>query len=219
MQVTEVEYIVQWAEDNRSYEQKYKEQMCFHMCELFGVSHINCGMMETYSVEHTAQKLKELCGRAGSLVIGVEPMPYSGIPNVKRAWEIVKASECENAKIIHKLCEYWECVLRMPLEGRLLLLKIGMALEKVTGRKSIDHIVDELFKYSQEKADLKQMSREELRDYFSWILGRVLEFRLTAEEFSMIYDLFAMTKYADSIFMEYCCKTIYKKCKNMTNEI
>ena len=100
MQVTEVEYIVQWAEDNRSYEQKYKEQMCFHMCELFGVSHINCGLMETYSVEHTAQKLKELCGRAGSLVIGVEPMPYSGIPNVKRAWEIVKASECENAKII-----------------------------------------------------------------------------------------------------------------------
>ena len=83
MQVTEVEYIVQWAEDNRSYEQKYKEQMCFHMCELFGVSHINCGLMETYSVEHTAQKLKELCGRAGSLVIGVEPMPYSGIPNVK----------------------------------------------------------------------------------------------------------------------------------------
>ena len=59
MQVTEVEYIVQWAEDNRSYEQKYKEQMCFHMCELFGVSHINCGLMETYSVEHTAQKLKE----------------------------------------------------------------------------------------------------------------------------------------------------------------
>ena len=61
-----MEYIVQWAEDNRSYEQKYKEQMCFHMCELFGVSHINCGLMETYSVEHTAQKLKELCGRAGS---------------------------------------------------------------------------------------------------------------------------------------------------------
>ena len=37
MKVTEVEYIVQWAEDARSYEQKYKEQMCFHMCELFNV--------------------------------------------------------------------------------------------------------------------------------------------------------------------------------------
>lgn len=84
MKVTEVEYIVQWAEDNRSYEQKYKEQMCFHMCDLFGVNHINCGLMENYSVEHTAQKLKELCHRAGKRIIGVEPMPYSGIPNLER---------------------------------------------------------------------------------------------------------------------------------------
>ena len=34
IKVTEVEYIVQWAEENRSYEQKYKEQMCFH-CLLY----------------------------------------------------------------------------------------------------------------------------------------------------------------------------------------
>lgn len=100
MRVTEVEYIVQWAETNRSYEQKYKEQICFHMCELFGVAHINCGLMENYSVEHTAQKLRELCERAGHLLIGVEPMPYSGIPNVKKGWEIVKASGCVNAGLI-----------------------------------------------------------------------------------------------------------------------
>lgn len=100
MQVTEVEYIVQWADDVRSYEQKYKEQMCFHMCELFGVNHINCGLMENYSVAHTAQKLKELCHRAGKYTIGVEPMPYSGLPDVKKAWAVVKESGCENAKLI-----------------------------------------------------------------------------------------------------------------------
>lgn len=100
MKVTEVEYIVQWAEDNRSYEQKYKEQMCFHMCELFGVKQINCGLMENYSVEHTAQKLKELCQRAGKYIIGVEPMPYSGIPDMKKGWEVVKAADCENAQLI-----------------------------------------------------------------------------------------------------------------------
>ena len=100
MKVTEVEYIVQWAENSRSYEQKYKEQMCFHMCELFNVGHINCGLMEDYSVEHTAQKLKELCQRAGKLVIGVEPMPYSGIPNMEKGWAVVKESGCDNAKLI-----------------------------------------------------------------------------------------------------------------------
>lgn len=100
MKVTEVEYIVQWAGNHRSYEQKYKEQICFHMCELFGVQHINCGLMENYSVEHTAQKLKELCQRAGKWVIGVEPMPYSGLPDVKKAWDVVKLSGCDNAKLI-----------------------------------------------------------------------------------------------------------------------
>lgn len=100
IRVAEVEYIVQWAEDNRSYEQKYKEQLCFHMCELFGVTMINCGLMENYSVEHTAQKLKELCARAGKYTIGVEPMPYSGIPDMEKGWAVVKAAGCDNAKLI-----------------------------------------------------------------------------------------------------------------------
>ncbi len=100
MKVTEVEYIVQWAEENRSYEQKYKEQMCFHMCELFQVKQINCGLMENYSVEYTAQKLKELCHRAGQYIIGVEPMPYSGLPDLDKAWQVVKMADCENAMLI-----------------------------------------------------------------------------------------------------------------------
>ena len=100
MKVTEVEYIVQWAEEHRSYEQKYKEQLCFHMCELFNVKQINCGLMENYSVEYTAQKLRELCHRAGKYIIGVEPMPYSGIPDMKKGWAVVKAADCENAKLI-----------------------------------------------------------------------------------------------------------------------
>lgn len=70
------------------------------MCELFGVNQINCGLMESYSVEYTAQKLRELCRRAGKYTIGVEPMPYSGLPDVKTAWAVVKASGCDNAKLI-----------------------------------------------------------------------------------------------------------------------
>lgn len=58
MKVTEVEYIVQWAEEHRSYEQKYKEQICFHMCQLFGVRHINCGLMENYPVEPDSSEVK-----------------------------------------------------------------------------------------------------------------------------------------------------------------
>ncbi len=100
MKVTEVEYITLWAEDERSYEQKYKEQICFHMCDLFGVGHINIGLMETYSVEHDAKKLAELCQRAGKRIIGLEPMPYSGVPDLATAWAIVSQSGAENAYMI-----------------------------------------------------------------------------------------------------------------------
>ncbi len=100
MKVTEVEYITLWAEDERSYEQKYKEQICFHMCDLFGVGHINIGLMETYSVEHDAKKLAELCQRAGNRIIGLEPMPYSGVPDLATAWAIVSQSGADNAYMI-----------------------------------------------------------------------------------------------------------------------
>ncbi|MGZ7238608.1 sugar phosphate isomerase/epimerase, partial [Streptococcus pyogenes] len=75
-------------------------QMCFHMCDLFKVGHINCGLMENYSIDYTAQKLKELCERAGHRIIGVEPMPYSGLPNFDKAFAVVKASGAENAMLI-----------------------------------------------------------------------------------------------------------------------
>lgn len=100
MKVTEVEYITLWAEDVIPYEIKYKERICCHMCDLFGVRHINIGLMESYSIEHTAQKLKELCQRVGDLIIGLEPMPYSGVPDLKTAWEIVQKSGAENAYMI-----------------------------------------------------------------------------------------------------------------------
>lgn len=118
MRVTEVEYITQWADENRSYEQKYKEQVCFHMCDLFGVQHINCGLLETYPLDHTAQKLKELCRRAGKRLIALEPMPYSGVPTLAAAWEIVQASGCSNAGL---LLDLWHWVrAQQPLDGRLL---------------------------------------------------------------------------------------------------
>ena len=126
MKVTEVEYIVQWAGEHRSYEQKYKEQICFHMCDLFGVDSINCGLMENYSVEHTAQKLRELCRRAGKYTIGVEPMPYSGLPDVKKAWAVVQAAGCDNAKL---LLDSWHCVRAdQPLD---LSVLEGLPAEKI----------------------------------------------------------------------------------------
>ena len=58
------------------------------MCELFDVKQINCGLMENYPVEYTAQKLRELNREQENVIIGVEPMPYSGILIRKKAGQL-----------------------------------------------------------------------------------------------------------------------------------
>lgn len=107
LRCTEVEYIVQWCEEPRSYEQKYKEQMCFHMCKLFGVKHINTGLLENYSVDYTAKKLQALASRAGDLIIALEPMPYSGLTNFDKTWKIIQKADCDN---VYMLLDMWHWV-------------------------------------------------------------------------------------------------------------
>jgi sugar phosphate isomerase/epimerase len=106
MKVTEVEYITMWADPNKTVEttdtllQQFKEQTIYHMARLFNVGHINCGLMETMPEEVLVQAFKELCIRAKELVIGLEFMPYSGVPNLQAAWNIIHKAGCENGKLI-----------------------------------------------------------------------------------------------------------------------
>ncbi|WP_213336005.1 sugar phosphate isomerase/epimerase family protein [Enterococcus casseliflavus] len=106
MKVTEVEYITLWADPNKTIEtpetllQQFKEQTIYHMARLFGVGHINCGLMEKYPAEVHIQAFKELCTRSKELVIGLEFMPYSGVPDLASAWNIVKEADCDNGMLI-----------------------------------------------------------------------------------------------------------------------
>ena len=105
MQVTEVEYITQWGcEEDRTPEQQEKEQTIFHMAHLFGVRHINCGLLEQLPKKQIVKALHELCDRAGDLIIGLEFMPYSGVPDLATAWWIVRETNRDQAQLI---CDTW----------------------------------------------------------------------------------------------------------------
>ena len=101
MKVTEVEYITMWARaEDRTPEQQEKEQVIYHMAKLFNVKHINCGLMEKLPEDEIAVALGELCDRAGKIIIGLEFMPYSGVPDLATAWNVVKACNRSNAMLI-----------------------------------------------------------------------------------------------------------------------
>lgn len=101
MKVSEVEYITQWGrEEDRTEAQQKKEKTIYHMADLFGVKHINCGLLEKLPVDEITKALCELCDRAGDKIIGLEFMPYSGVPDIKTAWKVVKDSGRDNAMLI-----------------------------------------------------------------------------------------------------------------------
>jgi len=105
IKVTEVEYITQWGrEADRTLEQREKEKVIYHMAHLFGVQHINCGLLEKLPEAEIVVALQKLCERAGDLIIGLEFMPYSGVPDLESAWRIIKKANKENAKLI---CDTW----------------------------------------------------------------------------------------------------------------
>src|SRR5699024_3834238 len=45
--------------------------------------------------------------RAGDLIIALEPMPYSGLPNLDKTWKVLQKADCDNAMM---LLDTWQWV-------------------------------------------------------------------------------------------------------------
>lgn len=114
IKVTEVEYITKWGtKEDRDSEQQKKEQMIYHMAHLFGVRHINCGLLEKLPQEEVVSAFGELCDRAGDLMIGLEFMPYSGVPDLAFAWHVVESCKRKNA-MLHMDTWHWARAKQTP---------------------------------------------------------------------------------------------------------
>jgi sugar phosphate isomerase/epimerase len=99
--VMEVEYVIAWGtEQDRDSAQQQKEQTVFHLARTFGVEHVNAGMLEKLPVDVLTDAFAGLCRRAGELIVGLEFMPYSGVPDLETAWTIVGGAGQANGALL-----------------------------------------------------------------------------------------------------------------------
>ena len=100
--VLEVEYLTGWGTTaDRDDGQQRKEQTVFEMAETFGVRHLNAGLLEKLPHEVIVEAFAALCDRAGNdLTIALEFMPYSGVPTVSAAWQILQDAGRSNSALI-----------------------------------------------------------------------------------------------------------------------
>jgi sugar phosphate isomerase/epimerase len=99
--VMEVEYLTAWgSEQDRDHSQQEKERTVYHMARTFGVGHVNAGMLEKLPVDVLTSAFADLCRRAGELIVGLEFMPYSGVPDIATAWAVVDSAGQSNGALI-----------------------------------------------------------------------------------------------------------------------
>jgi len=101
VRVMEVEYVTAWGTgEDRDAAQQDKEQAVYHMARTFGVSHLNAGLLETLPVDVITEAFAGLCRRAGELTVGLEFMPYSGVPDLAVAWTVVREANESNGALL-----------------------------------------------------------------------------------------------------------------------
>jgi sugar phosphate isomerase/epimerase len=99
--VMEVEYVTGWGtEEDRDAGQREKEQTVFRMARTFGVTHVNAGLLERLPLVVVIDAFAALCRRAGELTVALEFMPYSGVPDLRTAWEVVRRGGRPNGALI-----------------------------------------------------------------------------------------------------------------------
>lgn len=100
--VLEVEYLTGWGTPaDRTTEQQRKERAVVEMAHAFGVRHLNAGLLEHLPVEQITKAFAELCDRVGpDLSVALEFMPYSGVPDLATAWQVVQDAGRPNAALI-----------------------------------------------------------------------------------------------------------------------
>ncbi|HFU4497660.1 TPA: hypothetical protein ACGPAS_001672 [Streptococcus suis] len=121
----------------------------------------------------------------------------------------------ENEKLILEMQQYQFEVCNQKISGRLLLLCIGLQFDKIIRAKDVERITSQVMLFADETgADVSKLGGEKTKDYFEWVLSNPLKYSLNRDDLTNIYQLFTMSKNASSFFMEYCCKSIYKSCKD-----
>lgn len=107
--VREVELLHDWASgaptpahDARPADRRpgEKEEIIFHIARVFGVSHVNAGLIREVPGVDLPAALAALCERAGDLDVAVEPLAFGPLPTIAHAWRAAHDSGAPNVGVL-----------------------------------------------------------------------------------------------------------------------
>jgi sugar phosphate isomerase/epimerase len=104
--VPEIEFLYHWTcTDERAAFARELEERLYRVADAFGARNLNMGDVnppdEAPPLEFAAERFAAICDRAAEhgLLVALEFLPWSGIPDAETAWEIVRAADRPNGGI------------------------------------------------------------------------------------------------------------------------
>jgi sugar phosphate isomerase/epimerase len=114
IRVAELEFVSDWAHGGeRAQAARRTEERMHRMADLFGPRHINVGELrepaEMAPIEAAAERFAALCDRAAGhgLLVAIEFLPWTGIPDPKTAWQICRLAGRNNGGLLVDTWHYF----------------------------------------------------------------------------------------------------------------
>ncbi len=105
--IAELEFVSDWAHGGeRGAAARKIEDRMYRMADTFGPRHINVGELrpapEMEPIEAAAERFAALCDRAAAhgLLVAIEFLPWTGIPDPATAWEICRMAGRRNGGLL-----------------------------------------------------------------------------------------------------------------------
>lgn len=107
MRVEEIEFLYHWAySDERGAFSRRLEETLFHMADVFRPHHLSMGEVappdQLPSHEVVVERFAALCDRAAArdITLAFEFLPWTGVPDAARCWDILRAADRPNGRMI-----------------------------------------------------------------------------------------------------------------------
>ena len=145
VRVAELEFVSDWAHGgNRAAAARKTEDRMYRMADLLKPRHMNVGELrapaEMEPLEAAAERFAALCDRAGAhgLMVAIEFLPWTGIPNPKSAWEICRLAGRSNGGLLVDSWHYFHsgadaATLRAVTPGQIIAIQFDDAPRMAAG--------------------------------------------------------------------------------------
>ncbi|MBT0770872.1 sugar phosphate isomerase/epimerase [Kineosporia sp. J2-2] len=102
LRVVELEFLADWWREADVRGVRLEEDLLFYLADLLHVPQINVGLFAEVPFDVQRQQFRRLCTRAADhgVRIALEFMPYSTLPRLSAARELIAAAGCDNAGLM-----------------------------------------------------------------------------------------------------------------------